>query len=43
MSTAVMRRTRNPWRNEEVTIRFMKDDERGVSPAGVGSVLIESA
>ena len=30
----VMRSTRNPWRSEEVTIRFMNDAERGVGSPG---------
>ena len=43
MSTSVMRMTKKPWRNEEITTRFMNDAERGVEPFGVGSALIDFA
>jgi hypothetical protein len=38
-----MSTTRNPCRSEEVTIRFMKEGDRGAEPCGVGSALIDFA
>jgi hypothetical protein len=43
MRITVMSAIRNDWRNEETTMRFMRERLRGVEPSAGEGALIDSA